>query len=110
MSEVAFWYMRHHAPGYDIADSEADAAEQAAFMADDERGVILGVQFPDGRTIAAADWEPYQAARRRLYAEMRKRVAERTAHPRPTRRVLDPFRGQQITVEADEPDWLGRPA
>jgi len=110
MRDAALWLMRHRMPGYSLHGSEDEAAESGARMEDNEGGHVLGVQFPDGRTIARADWAPFLAARQRLAAETRKRIAEDVADPPPARRILDPFGGQQLTVLDEEPGWLGRPA
>jgi hypothetical protein len=102
-SEVALWYKRYRIMDYSLWDSEEEAAGIAAAMAADGQAVPKGIQFPDGRTIAAEDWPAYEAAR-----ERRERYeAEYVPEVRPQRKITAPFGGGTISIDAREPEWLG---
>ena len=103
----ALWYWRHNTITYDVFDTEAEAASMAVYFKDDAQGVPIGVQFANGRTIRYQDWDAYRAARQQADEDCRQRLAN-PAEPRPTRTVLDPFEGKEVTIEADEPSWLGK--
>jgi hypothetical protein len=106
---VALWYMRYHSPGYWLCEDEEEAASMALGMEDAGNGVALGVQFPDGRTIARGDWPAYaEAQRRQDEAERRAWAEQEAAPPRPMREIKDPFGGRALKVESDEPSWLGQ--
>jgi len=107
---VALWYWRHHAISFEIYDSERDAAGAAVYMEDYEQGSPIGIQFPDGRTVHLDDWPAYHEEEERRRAQEKADSAKRAATPRPTRKVLDPFEGRAVTVDDDEPVWLGKPA
>jgi len=104
-NEVALWYSRYRAIDYSIWEDEEEAAGIAAAMEADGEGVPVGVQFQDGRTIPAAEWEALEAAR-----ERRERWEERPAEkPRPKRKIQAPFGRGVIEIDASEPSWLGTP-
>jgi hypothetical protein len=111
MTECALWYWRHYAPSFDLCDDEQEAARRALHLEDDGQGAPVGVQFRDGRTVALADWPAYRAARDRRDAEHEERAKEAVAalKGRRTRQVVDPFEGTPLTIDADEPEWLGMP-
>jgi hypothetical protein len=93
---------------YDLEDSETDAADYAVALENsDTPADILGIQFPDGRTVAANQWAALVEARERATQRWRERMANPPA-PTPTRTVHDPFRGEQVEVETGEPDWIGQ--
>lgn len=106
--QCALWYWRHNVIEYEVYDSEAEAASAAVGMEDYGNGVPIGVQFPDGRTIRQDDWVAYRDAVAKARADEEARSArQKDAPPIPTRQVKDPFEGRPVTVEADEPEWLG---
>lgn len=107
--ECALWYWQHGAMAYALHDSEAEAAAAAAAMEEYEHGAPVGIQFPDGRLVRAAGWPAYREAQRAILAAARARH-EAQPRPRPTRQVIDPFNGKPVSVDVDEPSWLGRPA
>lgn len=111
MTECALWYWRHHAPSFDLCDDEQEAVRRALYLEDDGEGVPIGVQFRDGRTVEMADWAVYRAARDRRDADNQKRVKEMAAalKARPTRQIVHPFDGKPLTIDADEPEWVGMP-
>lgn len=106
---MALWYLRYGNADYDLHDSEREAADSAVYMEDDCQGIALGIQFPDGRTIARDSWPEFAAAGgRRNEAYEQSRARQAAAEPRPVRKASDPFSGQPVEIEADEPAWLGR--
>jgi hypothetical protein len=100
---VALWYWRYHSMDYSLWDDEEEAAGIAAAMRVDGGGVPAGIQFQDGRLIAAGEWPAYGAAqeRREQYE------AEWVPEPHPRRKITAPFGGGQIEIDAREPSWLG---
>ena len=108
MTEVALWYWRYHQIGYDIWDDEEEAAGVAAAMADNGNASPAGVQFPDGRLIAADEWHAYAEAQQRRTAAEDAALAAAKAAPRPVRKITAPFSGGRvIEIDAGEPSWLG---
>lgn len=104
-STCALWYYRY-GPDYDLQDSEAEAARWAVVLEDgDEPALILGVQFADGRTIPADQWEALAEARTQARQEEANRPLPT---PIPTHTMRDPFRGEEVEVEDDSPSWVGR--
>lgn len=104
---AALWYVRYHQPDYMLCDDEEDAAGIGAAMMDDGGASVLGVQFPDGRTIALENWAAYaEAERRRDEAFARARA---TNEKPPMRKIQDPFTKRDLEVEVSEPGWLGLP-
>ncbi|GLY08318.1 hypothetical protein [Actinoplanes sp. NBRC 101535] len=102
---VAVWYVNNFDnTTYDIFGSEPEAALNAAGLERD--GVVLGVQFADGRAVPAGEWPALEDGRRRLREFEAARAAARQV-PAEQRVVRDPFRGVQVHVDADEPGWLG---
>lgn len=106
--ECALWYWRYQVVYYEICGSEADAARFAVATEEHGDGVPIGVQFPDGRTVRVNDWPAYDEAQRTFWA-VDDASAEAARAERPTRQITDPFKGQQLAVDADEPSWLGKP-
>ena len=104
MTGVALWYWRYHSIYYDIWDSEEEAAGIAAGMEDNGGASVAGAQFPDGRVIAAEDWQALAEARDRLWSAQSEPVREK---PRPQRKITAPFGGGTTEIDADEPTWLG---
>jgi hypothetical protein len=104
--EVALWYWRYHSMDYSLWDDEEEAAGIAAAMEEDGGGVPAGIQFPDGRTVAANGWPALDAARARREQAWAERMA-RPEKPRPKRKITAPFGGGQIEIDAREPGWLG---
>jgi hypothetical protein len=89
---------------YSLWDSEEEAAGIAAAMEADGGGDTAGIQFPDGRTVAAGDWPALAEARtRRGRAEDEYLRRE----PPPQRKITAPFGGGTISIDAREPEWLG---
>jgi hypothetical protein len=109
--ECALWWFRYASPGYEICDSEQEAADLAAGMMDSGGCSIAGVQFPDGRVIQRDAWAAYLAAEERLFAaQMAANAAQRAKPPAPKRKIRAPFGGQIIKVDPGEPAWLGTEA
>lgn len=107
----AVWYMRYFRPEYELCADEKEAAEYAVAVFDGGSGSILGVQFADGRTIPVNDWNFFDETMKRLDAENEARIAaQKAVVPPPAREALDPFNGEPLKIELDEPAWLGRPA
>lgn len=104
--ECAVWYDGRGGIDYDLCDDETEAASVAAGLYEsDDAPTILGVQFADGRLVKADQWEAFTQAKKAQAAMW----AEAYARPRPAMRtVRDPFTGEAVDVEADEPGWLGR--
>lgn len=101
----AVWYVGRYGVDFDTCTDEAEAASVAAGLHNgDEAATILGVQFADGRLVKAEEWQAFADARKRSAAMW----AEAAARPQPaTRTIRDPFTGEALEVEVDEPDWLG---
>ena len=114
--KVALWTIYRYSPGYELYDDEAEAASMAVVMQEYElgdHGVVMGVQYDDGRALSREDWPAYQAERDRRAAEDASRAAEASRQPRtppPAQRAIkDPFCGYEMDIDASEPAWLGRP-
>lgn len=106
---VALWFWRHYSITYDIYDNERAAADAAVYLEEYESGVPIGIQFSDGRTVRVEDWPEYAEADARREARIEAdRTKRAVAPPRPARRVLDPFEGQSVVVDGDDPSWLGK--
>lgn len=104
----AVWYEQGNGVDYNIDDSESEAADCAVILENgDWPADILGVQFSDGRAIPARDWAALTEARER--ARQREASGSRWTPPPPTRTVGNPFSGEPVEVDADAPEWLGRP-
>lgn len=103
---VALWYWRYHSIDYALWDDEEEAAGIAAAMEDDCGGVPAGIQFPDGRTIAAADWPALAEARTRREQAWEEQVANPPERP-PMRKITAPFGGGKTEIDARDPEWLG---
>lgn len=108
----ALWYWRHFAVTYEIFDgyakytAEQEAAQFAVHLEDVGSGVPIGVQFSDGRTIWVNDWTAYREAMEQR--DEREETEKREYVPPEMRTIFDPFRGKSLSVEVDEPAWLGR--
>lgn len=100
----ALWFHRHLLVDFEIYGREYDAAAAAAYMAEYEHGVPIGVQFSDGRTIKVEDWQAFKDAEERL---QKNQETIRAMPPRKTRLILNPFDGSPKRVDFDEPMWLG---
>lgn len=108
MSDCALWYMRYYHAYYDLCASEEEAATDGVAMEDAEAGVVLGVQFPDGRIVKRGDWEAFHEARRRWDESWRAAEEQRKATPPPpSRKIKDPFEGREVSAPLDAPGWLG---
>ena len=96
----AVWYVGRYWIDYDACTDEADAASEAAALENsDDAPTILGVQFADGQTIKAEQWQAFIDARKRSAAMW----AEASARPTPPMRTIhDPFTGEALEI-----DWLG---
>lgn len=110
--ECALWYRTRYGDlDYEIFGTEAETARHAAYMSNYSNGYPVGVQFADGRTVRAADfaaWPAFKVAQEEVRAaEERRAEAFRVDAERPKRQIRDPFEGRALTVDADEPDWLG---
>jgi hypothetical protein len=104
-AQVAVWRLHYGRADYDLCDDEDDAVTVAVALTYDDR--ILGVQYPDGRTVPAGQWDNYRQA---LAAYSARRDQARAEYVRPPmRRARDPFIGQHVDIEVSEPDWIGRP-
>lgn len=106
---VALWYSRYMSPGYELCDSEEEAAGLAWGMEDSGGAAVLGVQFSDGRTIERENWPVFEAVRER-FEQAEREAQDKPRPPVPVRKAVDPFRGRAIEIKASEPEWLGRPA
>jgi hypothetical protein len=102
---VAVWFMRYLCMSYDLFDSEKEAAGFANYLEDEGEGVVIGIQFADGRAVPAKDWTTPAEVRRAWEEQNATRIPDQ---PRPVRAVRDPFKGERVMVEVTEPDWLGR--
>lgn len=104
---VALWYSRYMSPGYELCDSEEEAAGLAWGMEDSGGAAVLGVQFSDGRTIERENWPALEAVQER-FEQAEREARDKLRPPVPEREVLDPFRGRALKIRASEPEWLGR--
>ena len=108
-SECALWYVRYHSPDYELCESEEAAARLGAGMMENGDCSVLGVQFPDGRTIDVDNWPAWDEAQRWMDAGYARMEEERARQPKPVmRKVCDPFNGWALEVKATEPEWVGR--
>lgn len=108
MTECAVWYMRYGGANYELCDSEEDAVRYAYALAESEEGSVMGVQFADGRLVERDQWQALTDYVEQRWREWRDSESKRSAAPPPpSRRVRDPFDGQQVAADADVPDWLG---
>lgn len=109
-TQCALWYMRYFQVYYDLCESEEEAATNAVAMQDAGSGSVLGVQFPDGRTVKREDWTAFDDAQT-SWDQHWDEVTERTRNaPKvPTRAIRDPFEGKDLTTPIDAPAWLGAP-
>lgn len=112
---VALWTIYHYSPSYEIYDDEAEAAVMAVAMQEDnlgEYGVVMGVQYEDGRALSREDWPAYRAELERRRAEGAARAAAAASQPRkpapPQRLIKDPFCGYAMDIDTSEPAWLGK--
>ena len=105
----ALWYSSYHSPYYEICDDEREAAGRAWGIADSGTGAVLGVQFPDGRLIEADAW-PLLEQVTREYEEAGRGERQRPRGQPPQRKIRDPFRHWELSVDASEPGWVGQPA
>lgn len=103
----AVWYMRYFNAYYELCDTEEEAARYAVFLRDDGGGSVMGVQFADGRTIPRSEWALMDEVEEQMHAEEAAQAAQQPP-ARPVRTVRDPFQGEPVAVEVDEPAWLGR--
>jgi len=99
---VAVWYLRYQRAGYELFDSEAEAAGVAAAWLEDGSATVLGAQYADGRAVPAAQWDALSAAQRRNDSPIV--IAPRTV----LRQVRDPFLWRSVDIlDDDVPAWLG---
>lgn len=112
---VALWTIYRYSPSYEFYDDEAEAAVMAVAMQEDnlgEYGVVMGVQYEDGRALGREDWPAYQAELERRRAEDATRAAAAASQPRkpapPQRVIKDPFCGYEMDIDINEPGWLGK--
>lgn len=104
---VAVWAVRYHTPFVEVRDSEREAADYAVAVADSGHAAVVGVQFPDGRTVPVERWEAYAEAEDRLLEHEKRQAAEAVPNPPPRRRVQAPFGLGDAELDPDAPDWLG---
>jgi hypothetical protein len=108
MTDVALWYLRFHQPDYELYESEAKAADFAAWQDYQGECTILGVQFPDGRTLARKDWPEFGRAVQRQREKRQAETALDKMEPPPAmREARDPFEDRPLQIEVSEPSWLG---
>jgi hypothetical protein len=105
MTECAVWYMRYGASSYELCDDEAEAVSYAYGLESAEEGYVSGLQFADGRLIKRDDWQALDDYEKERLAAMRAAVP--LSAPKPTRSIRDPFDGQTVDADVDEPSWLG---
>ena len=112
---VALWTIYHYSPSYELYEDEAEAASMAVVMQEYElgdHGVVMGVQYDDGRALSPENWPAYQAERDRRAAEDASRAAEAASRPRdrppPQRAIEDPFCGYAMDIDVSEPEWIGK--
>ncbi len=107
----ALWYWRHMVLGYEIYDTEAEAARAAWAMEDNGGAVPSGIQFPDGRTVAASEWPALARQWAAVFAaDAARRAGVTPSQPEPAgRKVRSPFGDAVVVVDAGEPAWLGLP-
>lgn len=104
--QCAVWYMRYGSVGYELCDDEREAAGFAYELEDSGNGSVTGVQFADGRVVKRDDWQALAS----YEEELERSASERAANappPPPTRNIRDPFYGQSVSADVDDPDWLG---
>ena len=112
---VALWTIYHYSPRYELYESEAEAASMAA-AADyhdlGEHGVIMGIQYDDGRALSREDWPAFREELERIEAAEKARAADAAAQPRkpapPQRAIKDPFCGYEMDIDVSEPEWIGK--
>ena len=95
--QVALWFWRRY-----LMDFSA-----AWYLREYGEGVPVGVQLADGCTLRVEEWPAFaEYLRKEEEAESERRAKPYV--PRPKRTVLDPFEGQTVELDVDEPAWLGR--
>lgn len=108
LNRVAVWYRDElDRTTYDLFDDERTAALDAAgFEASNGPGSVLGVQFPDGRAVPAAEWAAMDEGRRRLRQFAIQNAQAVAVEPEP-HTVRDPFTLTAVEVTCGDPAWLG---
>jgi hypothetical protein len=106
---VALWTVKYGAPDYYLFESEAEAAGYAAYLTEwvEEGRNPLGIQFADSRALPLKSWPAFADEQERREAERKAKAALPPEPQPPMRTVRDPFGGQALEIEADEPAWLG---
>lgn len=102
--KCVLWYMHYHSAAYELFETEREAAEFASFLFEAGDGAPTGVQFEDGRLIPIKDWDTYKTCQDEAVTASKSAALEPLT---PTRKVRDPFEGQTVNVEVDEPRWIG---
>lgn len=107
--ECAVWYMDHGSIRVEVFEDEHKAARFAADFEDYTLdGVVLGVQFKDGRIIDVTreTWPAMEEAAARSADAQCERAA--AAPPDQRQRLASPFGGEaEVFASDDLPGWLG---
>lgn len=104
--QCAVWYMHYGSARVVLFANEREAAGFAYELADSGSGAVTGVQFADGRLVKRDDWQALDDYEDEVLRSASARAANAPPPP-PTRKVRDPFDGQSVSVDADDPAWLG---
>lgn len=108
MSQCALWYTRHYAPRFELCRSEDAAVQRGMWMEEHGEGLVLGVQFADGRAVPREEWAAWWDGQRRLEQEYQARLEAQMREARETKEICDPFSSQPLMTDAFTPPWVGK--
>jgi hypothetical protein len=108
MSQCALWYVRHHAPRFELCGSEEDAVQRGMWVEEHGDGSVLGVQFADRNAVPREEWRAWQEGQRQREQEYQARLEAQVREPRATKEICDPFSGQPLMTDAFTPRWVGK--
>lgn len=108
-TRIALWTMVYNVIHVEMWDTEKQAAEVAVDMWLEGSGVVLGVQFADGRTVALSDWFLFKEELDRTEKALQESLRAHLASPKPeVRSVKCPFVTNRSAMTTDDiPDWVG---
>lgn len=108
MKRWAMWYWYYGTPKYELFEELDDAMRAIFYMFDNRHGAPVGVQGADG-SWCDVDSDEYKELEAGILADQdeARRRGQEPVVVKPSRRVVVPWGGREVTIPGDDPEWLG---